>query len=579
MNLDAVGVFRALVLEAGLAVLVASYCFERREGSGGEGGAPAVRASQSAFDTWFLAIAVLAAIGYFNFGNFRYGEGIVHRHEQYHFYFGSKYLEEVRYDALYDATVAAMAERHAGRAARIEPRDPMTFEIVPSPLSNGKAEAARQRFTDERWESFVREVEHFFVTRRLSTHVLTDHGNTGSPTWAMVASLLTRTIPLVGGGAPLASGAREETSPGPFDAMNLYAIADVVLLAILFATVFWAFGRRVGLVTMTIGLSVPIVHDWLGGSILRMDWIFALGMASCFLAKKKHALSGAFMGYAVATKLLAGLMVAPIGMAMVAMAIRERRIRREHVVVVGVAVVTALAFVGASAAYFGGFQIWRDYDARMLVTLHEHYYSNQHSFRDVFLQLHHVDALRDLGWAPSPVAASQEHVRIEDYPVSFGLARAAFVLAVGWCASRHPIERAIAFGPLVVYAMLVTNLYYWQIALFGALGFAQGYREDARTFGYLVATYAFVLTSLVFERTGPGGLLGYFGSYRLFWLTIALVVVELAHTERGAPIWARVRAWLASGPDEPAPALAGGGAGSPPKPAVEPGKPRKKRRG
>jgi hypothetical protein len=280
-----------------------------------------------------------------------------------------------------------------------------------------------------------------------------------------------------------------------------------------------------------------------------MDWVFALGMASCFFARKKHALAGLFIGYAVATKLLAGLMVFPLGFAMLVEAWKARRVAREHVVVVGTAVVTALVFVGMSAAYFGGFQIWKDYDARMLVTLHEHYYSNQHSFRDVFLQALNVHGIRDLGFSPRPIAASLPDVRIEDHPVAYGIARAVLVLGIGFAASRHPLEKAIAFGPLVVYAMLVTNLYYWQILLFCALGFAQGYKESPRLFGYLVAVFAFEGSSLVFERAGSGGHLGYFGSYRLFWLLVALAAVEWAHTERGAKVWARIAAWLSEGPE------------------------------
>jgi hypothetical protein len=384
---------------------------------------------------------------------------------------------------------------------------------------------------DATWRGFREEVRFFFESRHLSPRVLTDHGNTGSPTWPMVASLFTRSIPLSDSG------------------MNAYALLDVALLAIFFGTVFWALGARTGYLTMIVGLCVPIVWDWLGGSILRMDWIFALGMASCFFARKKHALAGAFIGYAVATKLLAGLMVLPLGIAMLVQAWRSRRLAREHVVVVGTALVTAVVFVAASAVYFGGFQIWKDYDARMLVTLHEHYYSNQHSFRDVFLQALHLERFRDLGWLPRPIAASLPEVRIEDHAIGFGIAQAALVLVIGWVASRHPLERAIAFGPLVVYAMLVTNLYYWQILLFGALGFAQGYRESPRVFGYLVAVFGFELSSLVFERSGAGGHLGYFGSYRLFWLIVVLAVTELVHTEKGAPIWARLKAWLAEGPE------------------------------
>jgi hypothetical protein len=523
MNAELVGILKALIVEAGLALIVASYFFERGE------------RLERAFQTLFMVLATLSAFAYTNFGQFHYRAGIVHTHEQYHFFFGSKYLEELRYDALYDASIVALAEEDARAARRIVPRDPMTFEMAPNPLGTPRADEVRARFDDTRWEAFREEVRFFVKDRQLGARVLTDHGNTGSPTWAMVASLFTRTIPLSDSG------------------MNAYALLDMALMAAFFASVFWAFGARTGYLTMIVGLCVPIVHDWLGGSILRMDWIFALGMAWCCFGRKKHALAGAFIGYAVATKLLAGLMVLPLGLAMLAYAVKARRLPREHVVVVGTAIVTALVFVGMSAAYFGGFQIWKDYDARMLVTLHEHYYSNQHSFRDIFLQALHIGSLRDLGWSPQPVAASLPEVRIEDYAVAFGLAQAALVLAIGWVASRHPLERAIAFGPLVVYAMLVTNLYYWQILLFCALGFAQGYRQSARACGYLVAVFAFELASLVFERGRSLGHLGYFGSYRLIWLLIALFAVELAHTERGARVWARIKAWLAEGPegDEP----------------------------
>jgi hypothetical protein len=524
VTFESIGTLKALIVEAGLALVIASYFFERGE------------RLERAFRTWLMALAGLSVLAYFNFGAFRFREGIVHTHEQYHFFFGSKYLEELRYDALYDASIVAYAETEPGRARRIEPRDPMTFEMAQSPLGRPRADEVRARFDDASWERFREEVRFFFESRHLSPRVLTDHGNTGSPTWAMVASVFTRTIPLSDAG------------------MNAFALLDVVLMGIFFGAVFWAFGARTGYLTMIVGLCVPIVWDWLGGSILRMDWIFALGMASCFLARKKHALAGAFIGYAVATKLLAGLMVLPLGLAMLAGAWKTRRVPREHAVLVGTALVTALAFVAAAAAYFGGLSIWEDYHARMLVTLHEHYYSNQHSFRDVFLQALHVEGLRDLGWLPRPIAASLPEVRIEDHAITFRIAQAALVMAIGWVASRHPLERAIAFGPLVVYVVLVTNLYYWQILLFGALGFAQGYRESPRVFGYLVAVFGFELTSLVFERAGAGGHLGYFGSYRLFWLIVALVATEWAHTERGAPVWARVKAWLAEGPeDAPAP--------------------------
>src|SRR4030042_4638148 len=111
MNAFIAGIGKIMILEALAALLLASWFFERSARQG------------RWFDRCLAAVALLAALSYFNFGHFR-GQGyLVHAHEQYHFYLGSKYLQEIRYDGIYRAS--ALAAHESGESLeRWKVRDP-----------------------------------------------------------------------------------------------------------------------------------------------------------------------------------------------------------------------------------------------------------------------------------------------------------------------------------------------------------------------------------------------------------------------------------------------------------------------
>src|SRR6185312_3966071 len=140
------GILRIILLEASAALLVIARLVR--------GGDARV---QRRLDLAFKIVAVLAIFSWTNSGALRGGGNLVHRWEQYHFYFGSKYLPEIGYFNLYKATI--LADRESAHAVGYvkTTRDLTTFDEVPVESALANAAEVRGAFSDARWESFKRD--------------------------------------------------------------------------------------------------------------------------------------------------------------------------------------------------------------------------------------------------------------------------------------------------------------------------------------------------------------------------------------------------------------------------------------
>ena len=482
-----------VVLIAALGLLLASYFHEK------------TAADQRGFGRLFALLALAGVACFFNFGTFR-GEGqFVHEHEQYHLFLGSKYLEELRYDAIYDAGVLAAVESGIFEDTAVLRRNPMTFAWTLLPITPEREAEVRARFTPERWSEFQQDVRWFGDSRGQ----ITDHGNTGSPVWAMVAGLFTRHLPL-----------NEITA-------RIFGGLDLVLLLLLFFTVWRTFGGRTLSLTMIVGLCIPLVNAYLGGSILRMDWIVTLGLSICMFEKRHYRIAGLLLGYAVAVKLLAGIMVLPFGLRFLVRTVQRRSVDRDQLRYMVYALIGLASFVLLSALYFGGLQLWQDYAQRLLVTFHQHYYSSQHSFRDLFLQAYHGPGS---AWSavPDRVAASLPYNSIAPLRGLFVTAQAILLTGLVIVAARNPVRYAFALGPMALFVLLVSNRYYWQAWTVSAIALAPTYRKDWRHLGFICLVVVWLASGQIVSRTSLNvGWGGYFGSYGLFWLGAGLLAMEL----------------------------------------------------
>lgn len=482
-----------VVLAAAICCLLASYFLEN------------TAQRKKLFGWLFGVLAVLSVVLFFNFGSQTGGGRLVHVHEQYHFFLGSKYLKELRYDAIYEAGILAARESGVLRNSEIKRRNPMDFKLTVRPITRERQAELRRRFGQNKWRSFRDDVQFFGDP---GTFVV-DHGNTGSPTWAMTASLFTRTLPL-----------NSSTT-------MIFGCLDLLLLVILFLAVWDTFGGRTLQLTLIVGLSVPLIHAYLLGSILRMDWIVALGISVCLFEKRHYRSAGLLLGYAIAVKLLAGIMVIPFGLRFLVKTVRNRRVNRDHLRYIVFAGIGLVCSILLAALYFWDAQLWQDYFQRLLVTLHEHYYRSQHSFRDLFLQAYHdPGSLRQL--FPETIAASETSHSIQPLRGLFAVAQATLLVGLVVVAVRNSARYAFALGPLAVFLLLVSNRYYWQMWIIAAIVLAPSYRTNWRHLGYLCLILVWLGSNQIVSRSGhddPWG--GYFGSYALFWILAALLGFEL----------------------------------------------------
>ena len=98
-----------------------------------------------------VALVALAAVGFVNFGFFHViPRQQIHYWDAFHYFVGAKYLPELGYTRLYEATYVAGRELGAfGAIERI--RDLPTYQA--RDVRSIDAAAVRGRFTDARWRA------------------------------------------------------------------------------------------------------------------------------------------------------------------------------------------------------------------------------------------------------------------------------------------------------------------------------------------------------------------------------------------------------------------------------------------
>ena len=244
-------------------------------------------------------MGVLAFLSFFNFG-FWHFPGFVHGWDTFHYYIGSKYFKEMHYERLYECVATADSEE-PGLRRRVELRKitnlrtnvvEKTDDILAHP------ERCKQHFTDARWESFKNDLRYFRTLEgpRRWDDAQCDHGFNGTPVWAILGSALANLAPA-----------------GRLDVLMLDAI-DAVMITAMALLMWWAFGwRAVSVALLVLATNFPSRWDWIGGSFLRFDWLFWMGVGVCLMKKDWPFWAGAALAYAALLRIFPGfLFVAPL---------------------------------------------------------------------------------------------------------------------------------------------------------------------------------------------------------------------------------------------------------------------------
>ena len=299
----------------------------------------------------------------------------LHHYDMRTYYPIAKYFPELRFDGVYAASVLAMAEGRDLDSFDAQPiRDLRTH--VMNTVRDEKAHLleVRARFSPERWALFLEDMAYF---RRAMgdggfSGSMNDHGGNATPVWFLSARALFASAP--------ASDATLWRGVG----------ADVLLLALAFLALGWAWGPRTALLAMTVFGAMDFYQfgsNWFGAT-LRHDWLSLWAMGLALLKKQKLELAGAAFAWSAWIRAFPALTFVTLSLPVLwvggKLLLQRQRARAMEVlepllrVVLGV-VIASVVLVGLSIFVFGA-DSWTEW-LHKVQTLDRDNHLNNISFR------------------------------------------------------------------------------------------------------------------------------------------------------------------------------------------------------
>jgi hypothetical protein len=381
----------------------------------------------------------------------------VHMTDAFHYYMGPKYFRELGYTKLYVCTAAAEVELGAtGDVVRRIYRDLETNQGVPGRQVLAEARVCRERFTPDAWERFVHDVDWFRQRVPLWNTMMQDWGYNATPVWNALGALL--------------AGTDRVTER---QLLWLTRLDTGVLLACA-ALIGWAFGWRTLAVTSIFwGTYVANSYAWMGGTILRHEWLLASIAGLCLLRRRHPLAAGAAITYGATLAIIPGFLAVGIGLKAIAQWVAARRIELsgEHRSLLLGAALT-LAFVlpaslpsGGTAAAWAGFVTNSRIDSAP---------SPNNMGLPTLLSYDRSQRLRTLELTEGARAGTswtevRERTIAAHRPLQIGLVLVFLWLAAG-AARRQPDWMAALLGlGIVAFAFDLSSYYYVFMLLFGLL--------------------------------------------------------------------------------------------------------------
>ncbi len=306
------------------------------------------------------ACAALAVLCFANLGHpqfFDSGRGAptwLHHYDLRTYYPIAKYFRQLRFDGVYAASVAAVADDRPGGLDALGDtgmRDLRTHEVTDARRQRDLIQAVRARFSDEEWAAFRRDALYFRRGMGDGNFLgsMGDHGGNATPVWFLLAKA-------VFGSAPASDAV-----------MWRAVVADVLLLVLAFAAIWVAFGRRTFLVALVVFGAQDFYQfgtNWFDAP-LRHDWMALWGLGLAALRLKRFRLAGGLLAWAAGIRAFPALtfvvLLAPAAWALLRgrldrgrWGVREwaRGQRPTGQVLLGAAVATVV-LVAASCVVFG----------------------------------------------------------------------------------------------------------------------------------------------------------------------------------------------------------------------------------
>jgi hypothetical protein len=460
-------------------------------------------------------LLVAAALSYPNFGLLHPQRGSppapahVHYWDAFHYFMGAKYLPELGYSRLYEATLVAGRELGAFDYVT-HLRDLTSYGLREA--GSVDAAAVRARFSPARWDAFKRDLLYFGPQINEWRGLLQDHGYNDPPPRALLLHCLLRRLP-----ANLLT-------------VTLLTSLDYVAMLAAFAFTWWGFGQVPAMLAFAFLWLSPLARfDFIGGSVLRWDWIAALVIAAAALARGWGGPAGVLLGYATLARIFPAIFLAPLAVKWV-----QGRLGGARESVTGRCLVVALAVLlvaGAGLVAVGDEVAWLS-EYRAKIRLHG---------EGAFVNAVGLGALIAAYSAPWTEGADGRvfvsHAALiaaRPAPWVLGLAAALYAaLALPLVLRARVLESLMVAVPFVYIAFSPTGYYYAFLVLLVLLPWRDG-RAEPVSLVEMSLLAAVMAASYGFEAASPELLTFFFAvSLQLALYFLLWIGFEYARLFRG----------------------------------------------
>jgi hypothetical protein len=240
---------RTAILLAGLGVFAWRNLWS-------SGASPRTRRAQ-----WGLLI-LLAGLGYasyYQFFQYSHARGFATT-DNFHYYMGSKYFEELGYFGLYECSLSALAERglQAPGSRGMRARNLRSMELEPYSAIKEQGAHCSEDFGAERWAQFGDDLVFFAKDwpAHLQEATWHDHGYHPTPAWTLVGWMVAEIGAVTSPGTP-----------------QILSRLERVLIAMTFLAVALTFGIETAcLVILIWGTGALWRYAWVGDAFFRHLW-------------------------------------------------------------------------------------------------------------------------------------------------------------------------------------------------------------------------------------------------------------------------------------------------------------------
>ncbi len=414
-----------------------------------------------------MALGVFALLAYVNFQPFTPKP---HYQDSFHYYIGSKYFPELGYTRLYACTTRAGAESNnpseRSMAYYRYVRDLSLDKdngLVPGGRYYSDDVFCKSHFSAPRWEAFKSDIEFFHDRNGVNKYGLNmweeihkDHGFNASPAWTLVGGFLSNIIPLSD------------------SALTGIALIDIAFLFGSIACLAWAFGLPTAALAVIVGTASIETWGYIGGSMLRFDWLFMAILSVCALKRGHYVLAGAALGYAAMMRLFPAVFaLGPFFGLLYAIYKRQHTLKAAYGKFFG-GMVISVAILAASAVSVYGTSAYKDFfsnTSRMSNTLSVNTVGLQNVLTTAYdSSIRHGRK----GWNTAIIEARQKVVPI--YVLVVAIALLLFIPAAISCEPWQAVAFGALFTPFMwtelshyyyLFLMVVATLFAanWKVAL------------------------------------------------------------------------------------------------------------------